>query len=306
MNRTFVFLLPLVLVGCVLRQPGGSTGGETDGGTTSGGEASASGGGPGTTTAAPGPTTTGGIDATSAVTGSETSSLFIVPPDGGHGTPHCDQWVQDCPPGQKCMPYSGDGDYSWESLKCVDVVPEPDGLYEPCEVFGSGVSGEDSCDVGLMCWDFIDGVGHCVGMCIGSPDAPDCADPGADCHIGGDGVLTLCLPMCSPLLQDCFGDQLCIPNPQDPNRFLCVLDASGEEGQVFDPCEYANSCDEGLYCRSPEVAAECDPRASGCCVPFCDTSLANTCPGQGQECLPWYEDGVAPPGFENVGSCGLP
>ncbi|MCY1060931.1 hypothetical protein [Nannocystis sp. SCPEA4] len=305
MNRAFIHLLPLVLVGCVLRQPGGSTGGETDGGATSGGETSASGGGSGTTTAAPGPTTTGGVDATSAVTGSETSLPFIAPSDGGASDCSCDQWMQDCPPGRKCMPYSGDGDYSWESLKCVDVVPEPDGLYEPCSVFGSGVSGEDSCDVGLMCWDFVDGVGHCVGMCIGSPDAPDCADPAADCHVAADGALTLCLPMCNPLLQDCPGGDDCVPNPQDSSRFLCVFDGE-DQGQVFDPCQYVDECAKGLFCQSPGSAVECDLQGLGCCVPFCDVSLAGACPGQGQVCLPWYVDDEAPPGFENVGVCGLP
>ncbi|MFY0532131.1 hypothetical protein [Nannocystis pusilla] len=88
--------------------------------------------------------------------------------------------------------------------------------------------------------------------------------------------------------------------------FLCVLDASGDEGQAFDGCEFANACDPGLSCLDPELAVECDPMSTGCCVPFCDISAPNTCPGQGQECISWYEDVPALPGLENVGVCSLP
>ncbi|MCY1010225.1 hypothetical protein OV079_32590 [Nannocystis pusilla] len=92
----------------------------------------------------------------------------------------------------------------------------------------------------------------------------------------------------------------------DPGAFLCIFDASGEEGQVFDPCEYVNTCDSGLYCVQPKLAGECDPQALGCCLPFCDTSLANTCPGQGQECLSWWGEDPPKPGLEKLGLCGLP
>ena len=44
----------------------------------------------------------------------------------------------------------------------------------------------------------------------------------------------------------------------------------------------------------------------GCCLPYCDLDLPNTCPGQGLQCVPWYEPGEAPPGLEDVGVCHLP
>ena len=115
----------------------------------------------------------------------------------------------------------------------------------------------------------------------------------------------LCLPGCDPLLQGCGDGDLCIPDPGDPARFICVLDASGDEGQVFDECEFVNACDPGLYCVAPALGAECPPEAPGCCLPFCDTTMPS-CPGAGQECLPWFEMDQAPPGFENVGLCGVP
>jgi hypothetical protein len=173
---------------------------------------------------------------------------------------------------------------------------------------GTGVDGLDTCDKHMMCWnvDLDTKVGHCLGMCTGSPDNPGCSDPDAYCAIGGDGVLTLCLPQCDPLAQDCPNADLCLPNPGDPNTFFCVIDGSGREGQVFDVCEYANACDPGLVCLPPEFAAECDPMQAGCCLPYCDTSLPNTCPGAGQQCLPWFEGGDPPPDdLKNVGLCGL-
>jgi hypothetical protein len=309
---TCLVLAWLALIGCAARPVDSDTSAtETDGSASDTLGATSA---PGTTTTTtnattPSPTSGPGDDlvTTSTTTSADSDTGgFITTSDGGPIGKECDQWVQDCPEGQKCNAYSGDGDSAWESLKCVDVVPDPDGLYEPCEVFGSAVSGEDTCDVGLMCWDVVDGQGTCIAYCTGSPDKPSCADPDASCILNAEGVITLCLPKCHPLKNDCPDGDVCIPNYADPSGFICVVDASQEEGQAFDPCEYANSCDPGLYCFPPDLASECDPQSSGCCLPFCDTSLANTCPGQGQECLSWWGEDPPAPGLENLGVCGLP
>jgi hypothetical protein len=85
--------------------------------------------------------------------------------------------------------------------------------------------------------------------------------------------------------------------------FICVLDASGEQGQYGDPCEYLNECDPGLICINPEYVPGC--MANGCCTPWCDLTDPS-CPGATQQCLPWFEQGVAPPGYDTVGICGVP
>lgn len=93
-----------------------------------------------------------------------------------------------------------------------------------------------------------------------------------------------------------FGDDLCIFTGED---FVCVLDASGDEGQVFDPCEFAN--------MTTDQATECDPNAGGCCLPLCDLEDPDfVCPGVGQSCLSIYAEGMAPEEFSNVGICVLP
>lgn len=216
----------------------------------------------------------------------------------------CDPWVQDCPDGEKCMPYSGDGSSVWNSLKCVPVMPGAVGAGESCEVEGSAVSGIDNCAEGLMCWgvDPQTGIGTCVPQCTGTPGDPSCPTC-SSCFPFGE-VFALCLQDCSILEQDCGDGNLCIPAPLDPGHFVCVLDASGDMGAMFDPCEYADACDAGLWCAPPEQASECDPMAAGCCLPFCDV-LAPNCPGVGQVCAPWLEMEPACSKYKNVGSCRL-
>lgn len=218
----------------------------------------------------------------------------------------CDVFAQDCPEDQKCMPFSNDGSTAPGALKCVPVMPGAGGPGDPCTVEGNGVSGLDSCEEGAMCWD-IDpqtGIGACIELCSGSYDMPHCDQPATACHIYANKILAFCLPTCDPLAQDCPDAGLCLVNPMSTG-FECVLDASGAEGQLFDPCEYANACDPGLFCADPALAVECDPQLAGCCLPFCDLS-SPTCTAEGAVCLPWYEPGMAPPSFENVGVCGLP
>lgn len=243
---------------------------------------------------------------TAAATGDD-GATFIVPPDGGNSGVECNNFAQDCPDGQKCMPYADNGGNAWNATKCVDVQDNPNQAGDECTVDGSAVSGLDSCDLGVMCWDVDPNtqIGVCVALCGGSVEAPTC-DTEHSCFVSNDGVLNLCLLTCDPLAQDCPGDDLCIPNPQGQGEFACVLDASGEEGQAFDPCEFINACDPGLFCANPANGSECDSQAIGCCLPFCDLADPGPCPGVQQECLAWYAEGAAPPGLENTGFCGIP
>ena len=263
------------------------------GGTTSAGSATAT-----TTTGIATTTTTGattgGVDTTSSAGSSS----------GGPPQP-CSTFAQDCPEGQKCNPYSPSGNGGWEEAKCVPVVPNPDGLYEPCKVLNGPFGGEDTCDKPLLCFNADEnGNGVCWGQCIGSLMDPQCTDPNAQCQLGRT-ALNLCVPTnCDPLIQDCSDVEACIPDPNGTG-FFCTLDASGDAGALHTPCESANACDPGLFCGDPALAAECDPMAPGCCLAFCDL-VAPSCLGKMQQCVPWFPPGTAPPGLENVGKCVLP
>ena len=235
----------------------------------------------GSTTAPPTSTTS----TTDTEPGSTSCSLLDCTPD--HPPPDCDIWTEDCPEGQKCTPYSSDGDLSWDSLKCVPIHPNPDQPGEPCTVEGSGVSGIDSCDKHAMCWNvnLETGMGERVPFCLGPSGEPSCADPLDGCIAKDGAVLPLCLPHCDPIAQNCDPDESCIPAPLNRDTFACIL-ALAAYGESFQPCDTSYHCNPGLACLDPSAAIECDPMASGCCLPFCDLDDPNTCPGQGQQCIP--------------------
>jgi len=310
MNRTLILsLIGTLALACGTKDdnPMGGESGNADESTSSGGT---------TFTPDPSATDTGNVmtgGASESTTGggmadSSTGQAFLVPPDGGAGGEECDVWTQDCPEGEKCMPWANDGGSSWNATRCSPVSENPGQVGDECTVEGSGVSGIDSCDLGSMCY-YVDpetNVGTCVGFCLGSEDAPVC-EPGFLCSISNDGVLILCRRECDPLLQDCMGSAACLP-ANGSDGFVCIVDASGEMGAPGDPCEFLNACDPGLFCANAEVVPNCEG-SGGCCSEFCDLTVPEpdtACSLMGQMCTPWFEEGAAPPDLEHVGACALP
>jgi hypothetical protein len=174
---------------------------------------------------------------------------------------------------------------------------------------GNAVSGNDDCAKGSLCWDIDPDTqtGYCLAYCSGSPDTPVC--PGDTiCGIYNDGVLPLCLPRCDPLNggADCpNSNDVCLADPGGKG-FVCILD--GEDmGTYGTECQYFNSCAQGLFCADAASVPGCQG-AQGCCSEFCNLDEPNTCSGidGGQECIPWFEENNAPPGYEHVGGCGIP
>jgi len=236
---------------------------------------------------------------------------FISEPDGGGSDLECDIWGQDCAYGEKCMPWANDGGTSWNALKCSPLDPNPFAPGESCTVEGSPVSGVDDCDGASMCWGVDQETleGECTAFCIGPPSNPTCVDPATTCAVFNDGVLPLCLLGCDPTVQSCPQGDACV-GQWAAAGFVCVIDASGAEGQYGDACEYINSCDPGLYCANSDVVPGC-VGSLGCCSEYCDLGdpdASGTCSGflDGQVCVPWYEEGTAPDGLDHVGGCALP
>lgn len=273
-------------------------------------EASSTSGG-GTTTMAPtssgsdgeSSTSTGGTSSSSTecVTCSDSSEgggFIYAAPDMGPPVKECDPWLQDCPEGEKCVPFVSTGGGAPDSLHCEPVAESPKQAGEPCTEEGWKQTHKDDCDFGLFCW-----IGTCKPLCTGTPDAPVCGDPASECLITNDDALTVCMPACDALAQDCEVDQVCLPI-DDTQRFFCLPDASGDGGHEFDPCQNKNGCDPGLICLEATLAAECEGGGS-CCLKLCDLTMP-TCAGAGAECVPWYEPGMAPAGHEDVGVCRSP
>jgi hypothetical protein len=238
-------------------------------------------------------------------TGGETT---IDAPDAGGANQPCDTFAQDCPLGEKCMPWA-DGGATWNANKCMPVAAHPHEPGDGCTALGGGTSGLDDCASASMCWD-VDletNTGTCVAFCTGSLEMPVCDDAATTCIVANGGVLAVCLPTCDPLAQNCpDADDGCYPAG---DAFACAPDASDSEGSYGDPCEFINVCDPGLVCTDGDRVPAC--ASTACCSQLCDLSQPNPaaqCSGeaQGQDCIPWFEPAEAPVGFEDVGLCALP
>lgn len=254
------------------------------------------------------PTTSGNLPdtSTSEVGGSTEASSSGTTHPGPEDPWPCDPFLQDCPRGEKCLAYDDEGGNTWNHLKCVPVIPEPDSIGQECEG-SANLEVPDTCEKGAMCWNvnLNTGKGTCVALCTGSFSDTKCAD-GFSCVLANYNVLNLCLPTCDPLDEfSCPSNNVCIYSWEDTSEFVCVSET--ENKQVFEPCEYLNQCALGLLCLPNIHAQECnEPNETQCCLPFCDLDQP-ICPGEGQECIPWFEkDEPIPVGLEDVGICMLP
>jgi len=238
-----------------------------------------------------------------------TSGFGFLPDAGASGPFECDVWMQDCPVGQKCMPWAFDGGSSWNATKCSPLNAAPGQPGDTCTVTNDGVFGEDSCMSGSMCWGVDEtNTGTCVAFCTGSELSPGCENPATACSIANDGALILCLPICDPLEQNCAEGDACYAIG---DAFVCAPDASDPDlGNYLNPCEYINACKPGLGCFDAAGVPGCT--GVGCCTPFCDVTAPDasaTCPGAagGQQCVPYFEEGQAPMAeLADVGVCLLP
>ena len=250
--------------------------------------------------------TSGGVDTSTGPDGppDHVPPGFLNPTDVGPASFMCSPWVEDCPPGEKCMPYDANGGGSWNARRCVPIAPDAGSPGDPCTVEGGPASGFDSCGLHSICWDVDQDSleGTCRAFCAGKPDTPTCTQSGHYCSLGGEGLLPLCLPQCDPLAQDCpLEGQGCYAQVKS-GRFVCAADASGADaGADLSPCRFINACDAGLHCAEFDA---CGPGSSSCCAPFCD--LANPdCPAD-RTCTSLFEPRDAPVGASHIGFCGDP
>jgi hypothetical protein len=217
------------------------------------------------------------------VTTNEGGSFYAGPSPDGWPSSWCDPFAQDCPEGEKCVPYdSGSG--TWDANKCVPITGAGQ-TGDPC-VSGGVIEATDDCDGASFCFHVDErGQGTCTAFCQGTAEMPEC-QPGSGCSITNDGSITACLDLCEPLLQDCEPGFGCYWN--GGTALFCVEAGAGAAG---DECGWINSCAPGLGC------------IDGLCTSFCDLGAPSCEPGT--ECLPLFEPGEAP-GYDHVGVCVSP
>jgi hypothetical protein len=223
-----------------------------------------------------------------------TQTSGLTPPGPETLIEDCDPWSPACPDGEKCVPYTNDGG-EWTGHKCVPVLGDH-ATGESCDY--EDISSTDNCDATGFCWE-----GTCHAFCMGSPEMPECPD-GAECPISSDGVIALCFPTCDPILQDCPEDFACYFTGE---AFFCIITAEPPGTVPGEPCEWVNICQAGSICLDAAVMPNCND-SLGCCGEFCDVELgdAQCAAVPGTSCVPFWEVGMAPAGFEHVGVCILP
>lgn len=210
-------------------------------------------------------------------------------PDGvlAHCSPtDCSVIAQNCPAGEACRPWANDGSSTWNAARCTPIEADPGQADEACTVQGSGSSGVDSCDAGLLCWE-VDAdtlEGTCIEMCSGSLAEPVCSNADDVCGISNQGVLALCLPSCELPVDDCDADEVCVPMGED--TLVCISE------------RYAK-CPAGTIEVAPIVGLGCT-QGEPCCSPYCDLAEDASC-ARGLECVPLSEPNPAHP---DVGVCG--
>jgi hypothetical protein len=246
----------------------------------------------------PDPTSTSETQAPSTDDGTETWA-FVPDYEDSFMEP-CDTFAQDCPDGEKCVPYGSTGG-NWDDHKCVPIMGDQ-APGEPC-ISGGVVEGTDDCDGTSYCWDVqdVDGepVGTCAAFCTGTPDDPQCP-PGSACTITSDSTITLCIFSCDPTLQDCGAGLACY---WANDGFNCIF--TTQDIPAGQPCGFINDCALGLSCLAAEVLPACE--GESCCSPFCDIDFGDAqCDAvPGTSCVPFFE--VDPiPGYEHVGVCIVP
>jgi hypothetical protein len=251
------------------------------------------------TSSSSGSDTTGEEPGTGPDPSTSTSTTETFLPEDDQPLEPCDQFEQDCPEGEKCVPYSTHGGV-WDSTKCVPILGDQ-GPGEPCE-YGGIVDATDDCGAGSICWDVmeVDGelLGQCALQCTGSPDLPTCPE-GSSCLLSGSGVISICLLGCDPLLQDCDEGLACY---WANSNFSC-FPGDGQNIEPGEPCGFINDCAVGSMC----VAGESVPACAGaaCCTRFCELGGGDgPCEAlPGTTCVAFFEEGFAPPGYEEVGVC---
>lgn len=272
-----------------------STGGDASSATTDEpGSAASTGDDQDPSTAATSVTTT-----SAGATGDATTGVGSTDDTGGGGG-ECDPQQQDCGEGEKCTAVAKTEGTPWDYNKCVPVMGDGQ-AGDLCDIEDNKYSGRDNCAKGLLCMlSDQDGKGGvCIEFC--SPDS-ECTMSDATCEVYNDGILPICLPPCDPLIQDCPEGQACY---EGATSFVCFKEVAkpGMGGQGT-PCMSVNICQKGFTCAEAATQQGCP--GEGCCSAFCPVSEGDALCGPDLMCLPFFPEGMAPEGYQDVGICGVP
>lgn len=240
----------------------------------------------------------GGLGSSGDALDTGISTGFITDPDGGggcggfqpdnalaHCSVECIPWQQeDCGRGEGCKVADLSGSGTWSNPLCTSIPGDASLPGELCTVEDSPMSGSDTCAAGSMCWD-VDGdtlEGTCIEFCT-YDDGPRCTDPTRTCFNGNHEYLPICLPSCSPLLQDCEEEGSgCYPGTY--GDFVCIRENTPA---YVDASTLHPACPTGSFMVTEEAVDEC-PEGEPCCTSFCDLAAPDC--DEGFVCEPYFVD----------------
>ncbi|MFO7561463.1 MAG: hypothetical protein R6X02_02370 [Enhygromyxa sp.] len=190
----------------------------------------------------------------------------------------CSFVEQDCGPGRQCS----------HQKQCVDEVPDPGQLGDPCEV-PLDSKAPRTCAGGLACVGPRGSEGLCMQHCTAGACEEGLVCGGAD---------SLCSEPCDPIGQDCPAGYGCMPGPGGNHGCLPV----GEAGSL-EVCRVGDlDCAPGLSCTFAAEVEGCSGfiegvGPTGCCAAICEVSAAEPgCPPELPNCVA-DED-------QTLGTCG--
>lgn len=282
-----------VLLACAATTPAGNDSTEEGPGTGMRATTTTTGAGGGFTTSTwDGPAgSTGGIFSTSGP-----GAPLDLPAPGGPCDPYAEM---SCPAGQKCVWLAGN-DLQKAEVVCVPEARRPILPGEPCPP-DPEASGLDDCAAGSMClaveWPY--DVWTCTPLCQGDADHPYCP-PQRVCII--TRTLAFCRSLCSPLVQDCPDDAVCLV---EGAATTCLPEWQGTfEGAPGAICGSDLDCAPSSVCAPAEDVPDCAGEA--CCTPLCSVGEdAVGCPSPLQECRPIVFMGE-PSLWPGLGVCRAP
>ena len=221
------------------------------------------------------PTTTGDGDGDASTTSDPTTTAGVfVPDDDIGGVSECDPFMQDCPDGEKCVPYGSTGG-NWDANKCVPVTGGG-AAGDQC-TYGGVVEATDDCDAGTHCWDVMDvdgqQVGVCTEFCTGTADNPICARRAPRAR----SPTTARSTSASRTAIRCFRTATRASPASGPTA-TSTASSRRQDIPTGEPCGFINDCVAGNICQDATVLPACNGAA--CCASYC-CDLRPDLPGHG-------------------------
>ena len=195
---------------------------------------------------------------------------------------------------------SGGGQDGGETGMMFIQEPDAGGCLSDCDPFDQDCPKGEKC----MSWAYDGGGSWNCTRCSPIDDNP--GQPGDECTVEGSATSGI---------DSCDLGAMCWNVDPQTNMGTCVAMCTGDEyASICEDPDTQCAIDDGSYLvlclpRCDPILQDC-PEGEACYFwPWdtwnCAPDASGEGAAEGRTCLPWYEVGAVPPGYENVGFCML-